>query len=272
MSTPVRTWMSRAVGWLADRRIPGPLRTPIYRAYCRFAGADPSEAQLPLHGYSSLGAFFVRRLRPGLRRFPEDELLLGSPVDGRLQDRSVVTDGTVLQAKGQPYSVRELLAGVGEELELEGAVSWTLYLSPRDYHRIHAPESCRIVDVAWQPGAHRSVRPKVLSRREAVLATNERVALALESPRGPFLMVFVGALNVGRLRVVGVGPGQDGPPPTATAFARGDELGRFELGSTVVMIWPRGATQPLDRPAPGDAIRMGSPLARYVEAPSRGAS
>lgn len=259
--------LSRLVGWLADRRVPRPLRGPLYGAYARLYRLDLAEAQLRPAEYPSLGAFFVRRLAPGTRPIDPDPERLVSPVDGCISSLGAVEGGSLLQAKGRAYGVRELLGGVGAELDLEGARQWTLYLSPRDYHRIHAPEAGRLVEVRPMRGELHSVNAASLARRD-VLAVNERVALRLETARGPLLMVLVGALNVGRIRVVGVDPLHAGPLPAPRELARGEELARFELGSTVVLIAPAGTLAPLAGQAAGDAVRLGAPLGLYQAVPS----
>ena len=268
MRTPLRRILSHVFGWLADRRVPQLLRGPLYRGYARFTGANLDESRGPLDIYPSLGAFFVRRLVDGARPIEGDPQQLVSPVDGTLQASGLVSAGSLLQAKGRSYLVRDLLAGVGADLDLEGACAWTLYLGPADYHRIHTPEAGRLVEARWVPGGRYSVAPAVLARR-SVLATNERCVLRLETDRGPLLMVLVGALNVGRIRVLGVQPGWDGPLPTPAKFARGEELARFEMGSTVILITPPGVAADTigggradGEPSP--RVRVGLPLGRYL--------
>jgi len=261
MATPLKRAVSLAAGWLADRKLPTPLRAPIYSAYARLTGARLDEVRPPLAGYPSLGAFFVRRLVDGARPIDQDPAHTVAPVDGTVQALDPIRSGTILQAKGRAYAVRELLAGVGEDVELEGGFAWTIYLGPRDYHRIHAPEACRLVETRWVPGARYSVNPRVLARRP-VLSINERCVLRLETGRGPLLFVLVGALNVGRIRVVGVEPGADGPLGSPLERGRGAELARFEMGSTVVLLAPPGYAHPLPALAPGQPIRLGAPIGR----------
>ena len=263
MLASFRRSLSHLVGWLADRRIPGPLRPLVYRTYALITGADPSEAQLPLKGYTSLGAFFVRRLKPGARPLDDRTDRVLSPADGRLQALDSIHGDTLLQAKGREYSARELLAGADENgdagaddrVDLSGASAWTIYLGPKDYHRVHTPIAGRLVDVRWVPGDRRSVAPSVLERKGRVFATNERAVLRLESAQGPYFLVMVGALNVGRIRVIGVEPGA--PPVAPRTFERGDELARFEMGSTVVVVVPGGWARPLAGLAPGAPMRLG---------------
>lgn len=258
-ATPLRRGLSLAVGWICDRRLPRAWREPLFRAYAKRYQVDLDEVRLPLGEHPSLGAFFVRRLRDGAREFPSDPALFPSPCDGTLQASDAIERDTVVQAKGRPYSVRELLAGVGADLEFEGGHAWTIYLSPRDYHRVHTPVSGRLSEAAWVGRARYSVAPSVLSAREKVLSINERCAMRIDTARGALVLVMVGALNVGRIRVVGVEPGADGRARPARELARGDELARFELGSTVVLIAPRGFARPSEL-APGARVRMGQLL------------
>lgn len=267
--TPFLTTLSHLVGWLADRRIPRPLRAPIYRAYARATGADLDEIRLALPEYPSLSAFFVRHLKSDARPFLEACEALPSPVDGTVQSVDTIRAGMVLQAKGRPYSIQELCGATLDGLEseqgsgaaaLEGGTAWTIYLSPRDYHRIHSPENTTLEDVRWMEGTRFSVAPKVLLERPNVLAGNERCALRLVTDHGPLILVLVGALNVGRMRVVGIEPGADGPPPGTRRFERGEELARFEMGSTIVLLAPPGGPRPLASLAPGDPVRMGQAI------------
>jgi phosphatidylserine decarboxylase len=274
MATPLRGSCSRLCGWLADRRIPRRLRAPIFRAFARWSGADLSEVRLELEDHPSLGAFFVRRLREGARRYPDDPDLLPSPVDGTLQSFGHIRAGELLQAKGRPYPVGELLEGAAGELE--GGHYWTVYLGPRDYHRIHSPIDGILREVRWFPGARYSVNPRVLARRGRVLSINERAVLRLEESierTTTLFLVAVGALNVGRIRVVGVEPRGD-VPPGGIRLRRGDELARFELGSTVVLISPPGGMEPSVGLTEGARVRMGDVLGQRVArvAPSDGAS
>lgn len=267
MSTPLRTAMSRFVGWAADRKVPSALRPFVYGSFARFTGVDLSEARLPLDGYGSLGAFFARRLKDGVRPIDGAPGTLVSPVDGAVQIVGRIEAGGTLQAKGRSYALRDLLGPVADALELERGTAWTLYLSPRDYHRIHAPEACTLRSAYWIQGALYSVAPKVLDRR-LVLPINERVALHLETEHGPLGFVLVGATNVGRMRVVGVQPGHCGPLDPAPAFERGAELARFEMGSTIVLVAPGETAQALEGLTHGRPVRVGEPIGRYARAPA----
>lgn len=260
MGSALRRASSRLFGWLSDRRLPRALRSPIYRTYARAYGVDLSELRLALEEHPSFGAFFVRRLREGARPLPSDLRALPSPCDGSLQSLDRVERGSILQAKGRPYAVAELVGASAQGLELEGGWAWTIYLSPRDYHRVHCPHAARLTALGWMRGELYSVGPRVLARRDKVLSINERAVLRLEGEGGPLLLVMVGALNVGRIRVVGVDPAHGVLPAGGLPFERGAEMARFEMGSTVVLIAPKGSYSPLPALAPGTALRMGQPI------------
>ena len=265
-STPTTRFasrMSQVVGWLADRRVPTFLRPLVYGVYSKLTGADPSEAQLSTKRYPSLCAFFVRRLREGARLLEESPTALISPCDGTLQSLDQIDGGTLLQAKGRRYPVAELLGGSAVGVDLEGAFAWTIYLGPRDYHRVHTPFACSLSEVRWIAGTRYSVNPKVLSKRERVLSVNERAVLRLETDAGPWFLVMVGAMNVGRIRVIGVEQGAS--PDKPITFDRGDELARFEMGSTVVLVGPPKAAVPPADLYPGRVLRLGRAIGTLVE-------
>ena len=263
MATPLRSALSHSVGWAAGLSLPRFLRAPVYQSYARAMGVDLSEMRAPLDSHPSLGAFFVRQLKPGARPITADPELIVSPVDGTVQSLCSVRAGTILQAKGRAYPVRELLGGVDEGTELEDGFAWTIYLAPRDYHRIHSPDRCQLARVQWIGGARWSVAPKVLARR-LVLPLNERVALRLETAHGPLFLVLVGATNVGRIPIVGVGR-----PPRDTLrapipFERGAELASFEMGSTIVLVAPSGVAHARAGLVEGQSVRLGSPIGEYL--------
>jgi phosphatidylserine decarboxylase len=260
----MRTGLSKAVGWLSDRRVPTALRPLAYRTYARLTGADLDEAVGPLQIYPSVAAFFVRRLKPGARPWPADASLLPSPADGRLQALDRITGDSLLQAKGQAYPASELLGGLATPEQLEGAWAWTIYLSPRDYHRVHAPCTAELRDLRWLGHARWSVAPKVVERRPRLYLENERVALELVVGEQRLWVVLVGAVNVGRLRVVGVPTGGPASARRDPVFERGDELGRFEMGSTVVMIASRDLAEPAADLTLGQPLRLGQPLGRWL--------
>lgn len=254
-----RLLSSRCVGWLADRHLPRPLRAPAWRLFARAVGADLAEVERPLATYPSLTDFFVRHLAPGTRPPDSDPQTLTSPVDGRVQSVEQLQDAAqALQAKGQSYAVAELLGGLAPP-DLAGWWSWICYLSPRDYHRIHSPFRAELRAVRWIDGERLSVAPRVLARTPRVFTRNARVVLALETDRGLAFMVLVGALNVSRIVLEGLTPGP-GPERVTRSYERGDEVGRFEMGSTVILVTPPHAWAPVAGLDEGTPLRMGARL------------
>ncbi|MGN6108776.1 MAG: archaetidylserine decarboxylase [Kofleriaceae bacterium] len=244
--------------------MPTRLRSFAYRAFARAVGANLEETELDLREYPSFGDFFARRLRQGARTVDPAPDAVISPCDGVIAARGAAVEGALVQAKGHHYRLAELLADEVFAERLTGGDYMTIYLSPRDYHRVHAPVDARVVGYDYIPGALWPVNPRVAARREGLLARNERVVIHLNSPSlGDVALVMVGAAGVGNIRLAHA-------PDSATlraggerhrveldgiSVARGDELGAFRLGSTVVMVFPRGKAALGG--AVGDVVRFG---------------
>ncbi len=235
--------MSRAVGWLANRTISVGWRGAVYRGYCRLFGANAAEAALPLEAYASLNAFFTRSLKPGLR--PLSPGVLVCPVDATVGACGAIVDDTLVQAKGRNYALTALLGDDALAARMAGGTYATLYLSPKDYHRFHAPIDALITGVTYIPGALWPVNAAAVAHVPDLFAVNERLVLVLERERGGVIaFVPVGATIVGMTRLTfddvhtnarrGVlDVRRYAPPLRVTA---GDELGHFEFGSTVVLV------------------------------------
>jgi phosphatidylserine decarboxylase len=262
-------WYSSFVGWGSRRAIPRALRKPVYGVFSRMVGADLGEVEQDLSEYPTFGEFFARRLREGARCFPTGADEVGSPCDGALAMSGHVEDGTLIQAKGHRYRLEELLADGALAERLSGGWYATIYLSPADYHRVHTPIDGRIVAYDYVPGSLWPVKPWFTENVEGLLARNERAVIHLETAIGPVAVVLIAAIGVGHLQV-GVEPAAAGKrrerrrvePSTPVEVRRGDELGAFLLGSTVVVVFPQGAVEP----APlieGELLRCGQPLARF---------
>jgi phosphatidylserine decarboxylase len=262
--------LSRQMGRLADARLPRPLLRALLRAYVRAYRVDLSEAALPLEGYETFNAFFTRRLREGARPVPADPGLIVSPTDSRLQSLGRVPAGARLdQIKGRSYAVEALLGDAQEAAAFTGGVHATLYLSPGMYHRVHFPVDGRVVAWRYLPGRLYPVNAMAVRHVEGLFTVNERVVVTIDSDDvGPVAVVLVGAANVGRMTLSFAALATNaGAPPVAVRLAqplpvrRGDELGAFNLGSTVVLL----AADPRLEPAgvrEGDIVRMGQALFR----------
>jgi phosphatidylserine decarboxylase len=270
-SKPVNKRRSRAgaaysalVGWTADRALPRPLRSLAYRAFARATGANLDEVELPLGAYASLGDFFARGLRDGAREIDPDPQVIISPCDGVIAALGVAGAGTLVQAKGRSYQLAELVADATLAQRLAEGAYATIYLSPRDYHRVHAPVDGRVVSYEFLPGYLWPVNPRLATRRDGLLARNERVVIRLHSPTaGTVAVVMVGAAGVGNIRLT---HGLSSRTLRAAhqryrvelddvVVRRGDELGAFRLGSTVVMVFEHrraGLTGQV-----GDVVQLG---------------
>ncbi|HEY1817172.1 MAG TPA: archaetidylserine decarboxylase [Kofleriaceae bacterium] len=229
--------------------MPRPLRAPAYRAFARAVGADLGEVELELAAYDTFGDFFARKLKADARPLAPDDAALIAPCDGVIAALGTVTDGTLVQAKGLNYRLADLVVDDEMAERFDGGSYTTIYLSPRDYHRVHAPTSGRIVAYDYVPGELWPVNPRVASRREGLFTQNERVVIWLESDRaGTIAVVMVGATGVGNIRLAHAEDsvtwrhaGERRRIELDARVERGDELGAFRLGSTVVMVFEPNA-------------------------------
>jgi len=254
---------SALVGKAARARLPVPLRGPAYRAFARAVGADLAEAELDLRAYTSLGDFFCRRLRSGARPLDPDPAAIVCPCDGVLAARGTADDGTLIQAKGRNYQLEELLVDRELSEKLTGGAYATIYLSPRDYHRVHCPVDGVIVRYDYVPGALWPVNPRVAARRDRLLSRNERVVITVDAgPVGMVAIVMVGAAGVGNIALTHApesvtwrAAGELRRIEVDQPILRGEELGAFRLGSTVVMCFEPGLVELAGEE--GQALRFG---------------
>ncbi|BDU78436.1 archaetidylserine decarboxylase [Mesoterricola sediminis] len=238
---------SAAAGWAAGRSLPGPLRRAVLTRFVRAYGVDMAEAELPLEAYPSLQALFTRRLKPGLR--PQELLVPGavnSPVDGRIIACGRIEAGHAIQAKGLPYALQDLLKHDPMAMRFEGGHYLTLYLSPRDYHRIHVPFQGKVTSVGRVEGELWPVNDASTAHVPRLYARNRR-ATWVATGTGPDEGLEVAAVAVGATHVGGVllDPrwlgGRELPRDGAFGVddlpcRAGDDLGTFQFGSTVVLL------------------------------------
>ena len=253
----------------------GALTHAVIRRFVARYGVDMSEAAAArIESYASFNDFFTRALRDGARPIASADWIC--PVDGAISQLGAIERDRVFQAKGHDYTTAALLGGDSTmAAAFEDGWFATLYLSPRDYHRIHMPCAGRLRRMVHVPGALYSVNPATARGIPGLFARNERVVCLFDTAHGPLAMVLVGATIVGSMATVWHGvvnpprPGtvrawdydDDAVAARATALRQGDEMGRFLLGSTVVLLWPRGPLRFTPAWAPGRSIRLGEAMA-----------
>lgn len=263
--------MSRAFGSLTRAPLPAGAHRAAIRAFVRRYAVDVGDAERPLDEYPTFGDFFTRRLRPGARPIAPGDDVPVSPVDGAVSQAGIGEAGWLVQAKGKSYTLAKLLADEEEAQRFVGGAYCTLYLSPRDYHRIHAPLGGRILGWAYVPGQLWPVNRPSVAGVPDLFAVNERLVTYLETPLGHVAVVAVGATMVGRIRaayddvVTQAGePGRHVKYERPVEIGKGDELGVFEMGSTVILLFEPGRIVLDGRLAPEVHVRVGEPLGRAV--------
>lgn len=253
-------------------RIESRLVPAAIRQFARLFKIDLQEAEHPdpAH-YKTFNQFFTRSLKNGVRSISGAEHQLCSPVDGRVSQLGPITEGTIIQAKGRNYSVADLLGNRASDIAaFEKGTFATLYLSPRDYHRIHMPVTGDLSAMHYIPGRLFSVAPHTVRVVPRLFARNERVVALFNTNAGKVAMVLVGAINVAAIETVWAGlitpPTQssiiykDYEPSTHT-LEKGQEMGRFNMGSTVILLLENGTFRS-DLGA-GDPVRMGQFLGNF---------
>jgi len=249
-----------------------PVKNLQIRVVGGLAGVDWSEAERQsLADYATFNDFFTRELRADARTVDPDPGALVSPSDGRISESGRITGDRLLQAKGQHYSLRALLANDPACSAFTNGFFHTIYLSPRDYHRVHMPLAGVLQRMTHVPGRLFSVAPYNVREIPGLFARNERVVSIFETSHGPMALVLVGAMLVSSIETVWAGTIT---PPRGKRVVTGDwsrrgiqldkgqEMGRFNMGSTVIVMLPPGAVSSLEDFAPGDPVEMGVRLGR----------
>ena len=264
--------MTALAGQIASAR-GGKMTTRLIAWFVRRYGVNMSEAANPdLASYPSFNDFFTRALKAGARPLARADLIC--PVDGAISQFGAIERDQIFQAKGHHYSTTALVGGdAALAARFQDGSFATLYLSPRDYHRIHMPCDGRLTRMIYVPGALFSVNPTTARGVPGLFARNERVVCVFESARGPFVLTLVGATIVGSMATVWhgvVNPPRGGElrewlyDDQPVLLAQGQEMGRFLLGSTVVMLFPKGPLQFNSAWASERTIRLGEAMASQL--------
>lgn len=254
----------RATGWTRS----------VIPWFIKRYGVDMAEAANPdPHSYPTFNEFFTRALRPGARPLASADWVC--PVDGAISQFGPINKDQIFQAKGHQYSTRALVGGDARlAARFDDGHFATIYLSPRDYHRIHMPCDARLTRMIYVPGDLFSVNPVTARGVPGLFARNERVVCVFDTAHGPFIQVLVGATIVGSMATTW--HGVVNPPRTPNvrewryddapvALKQGDEMGRFLLGSTVILLWPRDTLCFNPDWAPAGPVRMGEFMGRAME-------
>ncbi|MEM7050932.1 MAG: archaetidylserine decarboxylase [Acidobacteriota bacterium] len=263
-------WLSRVVLAFTRWRL-RPFKNFMIRWICRAYDVDLTEAVVSdVRSFASFNDFFTRALKPEARPLAGDDGTVVSPVDGAVSQASVIAGGRIFQAKGHDFGLVELLGGDEERAQpFQGGSFANLYLSPRDYHRIHLPLAGRLVETVRIPGRLWAVNPATARAVPRLFARNERVAAIFETAHGPLALVMVGAIFVSAIETVW--GGLETPPHRSAVsvvehrgqnlvFDRGAEVARFNMGSTVLVLLPPGVAEWAPEIVPGAAVRMGQRL------------
>jgi len=242
----------------------------IYFIVSRYK-VDISEAAEPdLSTYSSFNAFFTRALRKDIRPIATGDNIMTSPVDGAISQIGAIESGQIVQAKGRNYSVLELLGGdtkLADQFE-KGQFA-TIYLSPKDYHRIHMPLTGKLKMMRYVPGKLFSVNPRTARAVPRLFSRNERVVTVFDTSQGSIVMVLVGAIFVGSMETVWAG--KITPPYTKEikdwdytgkniVLEKGQEMGRFNMGSTVVLLLPKSMSSFKSKITAESIIKLGEAM------------
>jgi phosphatidylserine decarboxylase len=223
-----------------------------------------------LDDYPSFNAFFTRPLKKGARPIEGSQHVLSSPVDGAISQITSINKGQLVQAKGHEYSLSTLLADEGLAKQFDGGHFTTIYLSPRDYHRIHMPISGKLTKMTYIPGKLFSVSPRTVRAVPDLFARNERVVNVFDTEYGPMALVLVGAIFVGSMDTIW--HGQLTPPygkqiqhwtydeTNSVHLDKGEEMGRFNMGSTIILVLPKNAPQFLKKWQTEMPIKLGQAL------------
>lgn len=243
---------------------------PLIKWYSRQFKVDVSQAaETDLTKYKSLNAFFTRELRADARPLPEDQNAFVCPADGILSETGKINQKSLIQAKGSYYDLDQLLGGHSDLAApfVDGDFA-TVYLSPKDYHRLHMPCGAELTEMIYVPGRLFSVSLMTTRHIPGIFTRNERVICLFDTPKGRMALILVGAINVAAIETVWAGLIT---PPTKNqitlsrydnekSFLMGEEMGRFNMGSTIVVLTEKEAVNWLESTQPGIKVQMGEKL------------
>ncbi len=264
--------ISRGVFWLTRQKTA--LKNPVGRAFIKIFGIDMSQAAKEnIEDYPTFNAFFTRALKDGARPIAEGDKVLACPADGTVSQSGQVQQGRIFQAKGQSFSLLEVLGGEPAMAApfMDGKFA-TIYLSPRDYHRLHMPITGTLKSMSYIPGRLFSVAGHTVRTVPRLFARNERVVSIFDTEAGPVALILVGAINVAAIETVWAGlitPGRSNAikhyryDNEHIVLQKGEEMGRFNMGSTIIVITGKGVNWDFGFSADA-AVQMGQAIGRFA--------
>ena len=263
--------MSHWTGRIVHKKFPGPLGRKAVEWFAKYYNINLDEAEFPIEKYESIGALFTRKLKPGIR--PIGNAPVVHPADSFISQAGVIDQMKMIQAKGKDYEVGELIGNEEWAKYFDGGSFLTYYLCPTDYHRVHCPVDGEIKWAKHIPGEFWPVNEWSVNAISNLFSINERVAVGIETPKGKVVLVMVAATNVGNMtmsfdeKITTTARGKSRQArqfdySNPISIHKGDEVGIFHMGSTVVMLYERGIvpTECLSR-AKDHHVKMGASLA-----------
>lgn len=263
--------LSRTVGALLRAPLPTPVTKTVIRTFSRAYGVDVAESEREVTDYRTFNEFFTRRLKDGMRPFDTDPTLAICPVDGTVGQVGVIEKDTLVQAKGRFYTLGDFLVDNEDAKRFEGGVFATLYLAPYNYHRIHTPLAGDISGWAYVPGHLWPVNAAGVADIDKLFAVNERLISYVDTAFGRVAVAKIGATCVGRIRATYADVVTNDRMKReftrvvfdeSVSVEKGDELGLFEMGSTVIVLFEKGRAELDAEIVTGKTIRLGMALAR----------
>ncbi len=263
--------LSRLIAKAAESQTVWLKNALIERAIASFdINIDEAESD-DINDYKNFNSFFTRALKDGVRPIDNDDQAVVSPADGAVSQAGPINHHKIIQAKGSDYSVSRLLGDSQQAKSYENGSFATIYLSPRDYHRVHIPAAGKLISTRYIPGDLFSVNDQTAQALPNLFARNERLVCEFESENGNFVVVFVGAMLVAGIETVWGGfetPGRGAIRETDfsdrdLSYKKGDEIGRFKFGSTVILLFPEDGIRWQDSLMPQADVQMGEKIAVF---------
>ena len=265
--------LSSGMHWFMQVETPW-IKNNVIKLLTKIYGINISEAaDEDINNYPHFNAFFTRALKPEARPIDDTPNSWVSPVDGLISQSTHIEGNKIIQAKCHPYTVEALVGGdISYAKQFNNGDAAVIYLSPKDYHRIHIPVDAKLLSMTYVPGDLFAVNPATVRQVDGLFARNERLVIRFENEQGPFCLIMVGAIFVGSMETVWEGKITPDYEPTIQhwdyqdnniQFNKGDEIGRFNMGSTVVLLTTEEQLPELGKIHANTPIKMGELLAKY---------